>query len=211
MKITEKTSKLLEARRFTWVSLVIGAVLVVAGVILTFGGFKGNGGQPLWVWGLGLLLAGGIALACTHWVTIHLDKPSQTASIYKRYLLWRASEIEFPFDQVREVIVQQKIQRSHRTSSGGDSQSTEQLKYFLIFQMKDGQQHGIDVSPSSQSNFMGVWGARFTKNNELMRLGNAIAQFLNVPFRDQMAPTVGEAFELVRELGKQANKMQRGE
>jgi energy-coupling factor transporter transmembrane protein EcfT len=190
MKITEQTATTIVARRGSWIQLIIGLVLVIAGVVLLAGQFMAN---SHW-FALGLFAVGALMIAFASWTTIWLDKSAQIVTIQKRYIAWRSSDIQFAFSDLREIVVAE--QRVHNSN---DSQQ-EQFKYLLIFQFQNGQQHVLDITPLTTISIGDVSMARFQKNNQVTQLGKTIADFVGVPFRDQRAPTIGEAMQIVTDL-----------
>jgi hypothetical protein len=186
MRVTQESPTLLEAHRDQWAPFIIGALLVAAGLGAIALHFTTQPGKNLWVLG-GLLVGfGAIVLGLVPRIHLSIDKDTGQFILRRTTLFLGTREVLVPLTDIREVVVDEQIQQ--RTDPNGQ----DRMVYHLIFQMKDGTQQAIDITPSVQFNAGGLTSSRFVKNNKAMAVGNQIAAFIEVPCVDRRQATLGD-------------------
>lgn len=169
-------------------------VLTIGGAALLIWGLTKGQGNYAWLGGLIALAIGVLTLLITRSVTLTVDKSMKRVRIQRHNLVLGTKETEFPFNETREVVVDERVRRS---TSSSNSEPREQFTYFLIFQKHNGMQEAIDITPVSSTAINGISTDRFVKNNQVMELGNLVASYIGVPCIDKRVPTFGEAANLV--------------
>ncbi len=201
MKIIEQTPTTLICKRPNLIAHIAAIGVTAVGMGLLIGALIAPD-KIHWLWGTIALGIGLVSLLIVRSLTINIDKQRKRVEIISRSLLLGTKEISLGFPEIREIVVDERINRT-KIGNSENTAPTERFTYFLIFQLQNGMQHGLDITPAGSTAINGISTDRFEKNNRVMELGNSIASFIGVPCVDKRVATFGEMADAVENVIKQ--------
>lgn len=200
MKIVQETQAILVLKQKNYVGIFIGILLFAIGVCLLIS--QGVKDIKMLVISIIFILISLLVVVSTKFITLIIDKTSKRITITSKGLMRHSSQ-NIAIDQVKEVAIEESVtlvrtNNSSTTNSGTFNLSSsnpgmrKQVNYVLIFYLKDGQ--GIPVQIDSPASFSvgGLPIGDYLVRNKIIELGNKIANFIAVPFKDNRPPTVNE-------------------
>jgi len=142
------------------------------------------------------------AIVLTKFLTITIDKSMNKVNFGFTSLLGKKSQ-DIAIDQISEIVIQEMMTQNvalRTPNSPMYQNSAPRLNFMLVFYLKDGQ--GIPVSMGSSSggfSINGIFLNMFSGRNKKIEIGNKIASFIGVPFKDNRAPTISN---VISEIGQ---------
>lgn len=209
MKIATETPTLLVLKQSALVQILFGIVIVIFGIVSI--PILLAKGVLLVIISLVIVIVGIITIVISKSITITIDKSANKIILGFKNLLGNKSS-DIALDQVAEVGMSESISAtSPNTAPGintmGMAQNTNtQLNFVLIFYLKNGQGVPIPMGTSSNLGFnMGpIPMNMFTGRNKKIELGNKIATFIGVNFRDNRPPTMSDFTSMIGDIANKA-------
>jgi len=197
MKILTENPTLLVLKQNAYSQLLVGVILILVGIIMT--PFVLSKGIVLLIMALAFALIGIFSIVMAKFITITIDKTANKINLNFKGIIGSKSQ-DIAIDQVAEVRISESISRgtsgtTNTVGSIGITQNTSaNLNFVLVFFLKDGQ--GIPVPMGSVNNngfnVGGIPLGMFSGRNKIIELGNKIAGFIGVPFKDDRIPTISD-------------------
>lgn len=195
MKVASESPTLLVLKQSALSQIIFGVVFVIVGIALIPALF--TKGLVALV-GLVFILIGVLMALFAKFLTLTIDKQSNKIDFKFKGLLG-TKQNNTAIDQVSEVVIQENYSRSSSNSSAN-------LNLTLIFYLKNGESIPLRMSSGSQGiSINGLPINIFSGRNKQIEIGNKIASFIGVPFKDNRPPTFQE---MMGAVGQMINKNQ---
>jgi len=200
MKVVTETPTLLVLKDKPISQIFVGIILALVGVVIS--PLIMAKGIVFMLIPLIFVLFGIATIFLTKFLTITIDKSVNKVNFGSTSLLGKKSQ-DIAVDQISEIAIQEMLTQDvalRTTNSLAYQNSAPKLNFVLIFYLKDGQ--GMPVPMGSTSGGFGINGMflnMFSGRNKKIEIGNKIANFIGVPFKDNRAPTISD---VVSEVGQ---------
>jgi hypothetical protein len=189
MKITRENQNLLVLQESGLFVYVFGTIFILLGLFIVFSPSFLSDNPPLWTGIVGILL-GSLVIVISKNTTISLDKTSNKLLFLKKGITGQTVK-EYSLDQIKEI----EMFASYSSSSSGSGYS-----YHLAFVFKNNEEVPLNPGDSTIIRFMG------RQIIPEKKLGEKIADFLNVPFQEKepltMAETLSEVTSAVKDAAR---------
>lgn len=176
MKITEENSGLMVVKESHIFVIFLGLVFFAGSFAITFYPNALKEPPPPWL-GIFLVFMGLAFVLFTPFITISVNKASGKITFSWKRLLGEKRE-EYNLNEIKEIVFHAYYSANHAHKGI----NRHHLDYDLFFVL----QNGKNITFKNES-----------KNDKI--IGEKIAQFLNVPFREELPPTPSEIFSMAKE------------
>lgn len=182
MKIVHETPTALVLKQKNYLGIFVGIIFFIVGTYLLIS--QGLKDSKLLLIAIIFIFVSLLVVVLTKFITLTIDKSSGKITLTSKGLVGQKSQ-DIALDQIQEIAIEESI-----TQVTGNSGSRNQPSYNLVFYLKDGQ--GIPIHIDSPTSFSvgGFPIGDYLGRNKIIELGNKIASFIGVPFKDSRPPTV---------------------
>ncbi|MEK7478914.1 MAG: hypothetical protein AAB626_03285 [Patescibacteria group bacterium] len=178
MKITKEDPNLMVIKDRNIFVFLIGAVFALAGFLVILKPDFFTEQPPTW-FGFMFFIIGLLTLFQAGVVTVSLDKTSNKLLFLRKKLIGKSNQSEYALNQIKEVELSVAYNKSG-------------YSYHLSFIFNNGEI--VPLSPGASS-IIKINGWQIVPENDL---GTKISNFLNIPFQERRAPTVGETLSAIQ-------------
>lgn len=189
MKIISQSTDELVLQEGGASGIAIGAVMVVAGVLVAY--FE-HAAKPFTIWiALALVLVGVGVVLLSSSITVNANKTSGRLSYEKKRLMGGQTSSYAIADILRiETRKQWRVENTPNAGNQDGSVPQQVLMAQSVIVFKDGRELALDHQKNSSTMSVGpavLMGGMGTE----VALANRMATFLNVPFQEIAPPTMG--------------------
>jgi hypothetical protein len=198
MKVITETPTVLILKENSISQIFSGVIFIIIGIAII--PLLINKGVVYLLFSLGFILFGLAFILLTKFVTITINKSVNKVNFIFTNLLGKTSQ-DIAIDQISEIAIQENLTRtvsSGTVNSSAYQNTSPKLSFVLIFYLKDGQ--GIPISMGSSNGSLSLNGIPlniFSGRNKRIEIGNKIASFIGVPFRDNRPPTISDMTNII--------------
>jgi len=189
MKINSLSPDELELKEGGTTGVVVGAALVIAGVLVGFF-LRHSNSFAIWI-ALGLVAAGIAAILFSSSITVNANKASGQLRYQKKRLVGAQNSTYAIADVFR--IETRKQWRMENAPSSGDQRPPVQQPVLVaqsVIVFRDGRELALDHQKTSSTMSVGSTVLMSGQGAETA-MAAQVAQFLNVPFQEIAPPNMG--------------------
>jgi hypothetical protein len=188
MKILSRTDSEMVLKDGNVLSIVVGIVAVVVGVVI-YVDFLSLNAWMIW-FALGAVILGLLMTFLSSSIGVDINKNDQTFSYRKKRLIGGSVSTYAIADVFRIETRKQWEMRSASTNARGPVAQYPTLVSQSIIVLKDGRELALDHSKSSSSMHIGNAVNMVSQGNETA-LATQVADFMGVPFQEVAPPNIG--------------------
>lgn len=208
MKIISETPSILILKENAYSVILGGIIAIITSFILAIVIFS-NSPQPLtFLIPLVFLIVGIITILSAKLVIITINKSINKINLSFVGLLGKKTQ-DIDINQVSEVVIQENYGRSMSSNNGNTTfvpHNTAGLNFTLVFYLKNGEGYPIPMGTANSGlSINRIPFNIFSVRNKQIELGNKIASFIGVPFKDNRPPTLSD---MVGAIGQVINQSQ---
>ena len=194
MKITSQSADELVLTEGSTSGMIVGAVLIVAGVLAGIF-LRQSNSIAIWI-GLALVVVGIVVILFSSSITLVVNKTRGQVAYSKKRLVGGQSST-YPIGDIFRIETRKQWQLQNTGQSGNQSGSTPQqvLVAQSVMVFKDGRELALDHQKTSSSTSVGGVTLLGGQGAETA-IAAQVAKFLDVPFQEIMPPNMSSGINI---------------
>jgi Tfp pilus assembly PilM family ATPase len=195
MKIITLTAEQLELKEGGTAGIIVGAALIVAGVLA---GIFLRGSAPFAIWiALGLAVAGILVILFSSSITLDANKRSGQLRYQKKRIVG-TQDLMYSIGDVFRIETRKEWRMQNAPNTGNQGQQQMQQPVLVsqsVIVFKDGKELALSHEKTSSTMSVGAVSMMSGQGSQ-SAMAAQVAQFLNVPFEEIAPPNMGSGMNI---------------